>query len=257
MLHRPWLGVCAVLSVLPLTPHEAFADEAGAHASARMQAAADDDSPSPLNTVNGLYPLWEHTGVLHNAGAVQLGHQQAQVGMGFAQLSTQPFLDLYGTLNLQAKVAVLMRERLKVAVVAGIYRIPTNAQSRMFGNLNATGLVNPYGPLYLAPLSLAKSVLLSQRWALHWASTLLVASGEDQRYVSGGQALLVEAIANAHWRARLHAGVEGINVQGQGHAALSFAYRGDVVRLEAGGGQRILFTGERSTFVMFDGALVF
>jgi hypothetical protein len=79
----------------------------------------------------------------------------------------------------------------------------------MFGNLNATGLVNPYGPLYVAPVSVAKSVLLSQRWALHWASTLLVASGEGQRYVAGGQALLLEAIANQRWRARMHAGVEG------------------------------------------------
>lgn len=259
-LHLRWLCAYATaVCVLPLAQRRALATDNLADAAVRVQAQADSAPPrnSALNTVNGLYPLWEHTGVLHNAGTVQLGYQQAQVGLGYAQLSTQPFLDLYGTLNLQAKVAVLAQERLKVAVVAGVYRIATNAQSRMFGNLNATGFVNPYGPLYVAPVSLAKSFLLSKRCAVHWASTMLFASSDQRQYVSGGQALLFEAMANQQWRARIHAGVEGLNVQGQGHAALSFAYRGDVVRLEAGAGQRIMFTGERSTFVMFDGALVF
>ena len=228
-------------------------------ATSRVQVHASAPLPTGggLDTVNGLYPLWEHTGVVHKRGAVQVGYQQAQVGLGIAQLSTQPFLDLFGTLNIQTKVAVIMRERLKVAVVAGLYRIATNAQSRMFGNLNASGFVNPYGPVYVAPLSLAKSVLLARRWAVHWASTFLIVSGEEQAHVSGGQALLFEAMANQNWRARLHAGVEGLNVAGQGHAALSFAYRSDVLRLEAGAGQRMTFTGDRSTFVMFDGGLVF
>lgn len=238
---------------------DVLAAQAAPEATVRVQAQpqAAPASASVLDSVNGLYPLWEHTGVLHNKGTVQLGYQQAQVGLGYVQLSTQPFLDLYGTLNLQAKVALLDRQRLKVAVVAGVYRIATNAQSRMFGNLNASGIVNPYGPLYVAPLALAKSLSLSHRWAVHWASTLLLTSGNEQRHISGGQAFLFEALANRHWRARMHVGVEGLHVQGQGHAALSFAYRGDVLRLEAGAGRRITFSGEQSTFVMFDGAMVF
>ena len=259
-IHSRFVCACAaVLAWLPLATRPVSASEVSAEAALRTQAQDVGAAPSnaALDTVNGLYPLWEHTGVLHNTGTVELGYQRAQVGLGFVQISTQPFLDLYGTLNLQVKVAVLVRQRLKVAVVAGVYRIPTNAQARMFGNLNSTGLVNPYGPLSVVPLSLAKSLLLSPRRAVHWASTLLLASGEGQHRIAGGQALLFEAIANQHWRARIHAGVEGLNVEGQGHAALSFAYRGDVVHLEAGTGQRITFTGERSTFVMFDGALVF
>ena len=259
-IHPRFVCACAaVLAWLPLINPAVSAGEVPAEATLRTQAQGVSAAPpnAALDTVNGLYPLWEHTGVLHNTGTVQLGYQRAQVGLGYVQVSTQPILDLYGTLNLQAKVAVLVRQRLKVAVVTGVYRIPTNAQARMFGNLNSTGLVNPYGPLYVAPLSLAKSLLLSTRWAVHWASTLLLASGEGQHRVAGGQALLFEAIANHHWRARIHAGVEGLNVEEQGHAALSFAYRGDVVHLEAGAGQRITFAGERATFVMFDGALVF
>lgn len=216
-------------------------------------------STGALDMVNGLYPLWEYTGVVHNSGRGQIGYQHAQFAVGPAQLSTQPFLDLYGTLNVQGKLSVFSSERLKLALVGGIYRIATGAEGRMLGHLNPTGFVNPYDPVYVAPLSFAKSVLIRPRVALHWASTLLISYGSEpgSRSLAGGQAFVVEAMASPHWRARVHTGVEGLNVEGKGHAGLSFAYHGDVVRLAAGAGEQLTFTGQHSTFMMFDGALVF
>lgn len=213
----------------------------------------------PLSTVHGLFPLWEHTGVVQRSGGFQVGYNNAHVAYGGAQVSTQPFLDIYGVLNLEAKWSLVSRERLKVAILAGLFRLPTNVQGRMLGNLNPTGFVNPYGPVFVAPLSLAKSVALGKRWALHLASTLLATYGEDRsvQYLAGGQAFLLEAVASPTWRARLHTGVEGLGVQAQAHTALSFAYQNEPLYLAAGAGQRLTFGGERSTFIMFDAGLVF
>lgn len=212
-----------------------------------------------LSTVHGLFPLWEHTGVLQSSGGFQIGYNHAHWAYGPAQISTQPFLDLYGVLNAQAKLSVLNAARLKVALIAGVYRLPTNAQGRMLGNLNPTGFVNLYSPVFVAPLSLAKSIALGKKWAVHWASTVLAVQSAEPglSYLAGGQSFLIEALASPSWRARIHAGIEGIGVQGQGHLGMSFAYLGDVVFLAAGAGQRLTFSGERSTFLMFDGGLAF
>jgi hypothetical protein len=220
---------------------------------------AEPAAVGALDMVNGLYPLWEHTGVVHNSGRGQIGYQHAQFAVGPAQLSTQPFLDLYGTLNVQAKVSVFSSERLKLALSGGVYRIPTGAEARMLGHLNPTGFVNPYDTVYVAPMSFGKSVLIRPRVAVHWASTLLISYGSEagSRSLAAGQAFVVEAMASQRWRARLHTGIEGLNVEGKGHAGLSFAYHGDVVHLAAGAGQQMTFTGQHSTFMMFDGALVF
>lgn len=242
-----------------LTSRIAAAQTADLKANASQRLDAPPTAVGALDMVNGLYPLWEHTGVVHNSGSGQIGYQYAQFAVGPVQLSTQPFLDLYGTLNVQGKLSVFRSDRIKLALVAGVYRIPTGAEGRMLGHLNPTGFVNPYDTVYVAPLSFAKSVLIRPHVALHWASTLLVSYGSEagSRSLAAGQAFIVEAIASPRWRARVHTGIEGLNVEGKGHAGLSFAYQGDVVRLAAGAGQQMTFTGQHSTFMMFDGALVF
>ncbi len=210
-------------------------------------------------TVNGLYPLWEHTGVVHPAGRYQIGYAHAQLGLGRVQVATQPFLDLYGTWNAQAKVALWRGDRIRAAFVSGAYRLPTAAEDRLIGKLHAPGFSNPYAPVWLFPIALAKSVSVSSRIALHWSSTLLISHGElaADRHSSAGQVFFAEARAGKAWAARLHAGIEGLGVQGQGHVGVSFAYRGETVYLEAGAARRATFEGEQSNLVMFDAGLVF
>src|SRR6185369_15104913 len=70
--------------------------------------AAPPPAPADLEVaaVNGLYPLWENTGLTHGSGTGQVGYLHAQGALGPFQLGTQPLLDVYGTPNLAAKVAL-------------------------------------------------------------------------------------------------------------------------------------------------------
>jgi hypothetical protein len=229
-------------------------------APARADVAARlDAEPEPISSapVNGLYPLWEQTALLHRAGAVEVGYAHAQVGLGRVQLGTNPLLDLHGTLNLEAKVALYRGERLHVALVAGGYHVPTAAESRTVGNLNATGFANPYAPVWLFPVSLAKSLVLGDRFSVHWASTLLVtrSAAPEHQHVSLGQTALFEAAASRHWAARVHAGIEGYPVQTQAHAGLSIGYNGDHVFAAAGAARRFTFEGEAANMLLVDGGL--
>jgi hypothetical protein len=210
-------------------------------------------------TIDGLYPLWEQTAALHAPGTFQIGYGHAAVGLGPVQLGTQPILDLHGTLNLEAKVALWRGPRLQVALVLAALHVPTAAESRTVGNLDPSGFANPYAPVWLLPVSLAKSLRLGERVSLHWASTLLIArSPEPQyQYLSGGQTLMAELRASPAWAVRGHAGVEGWPVDGRAHAGLSFAYRAPHLYAAAGVARRFSFAGESANMVLLDGGLVF
>lgn len=217
----------------------------------RVAAAAE-------GTVNGLYPLWEQTGDLHEAGTLQIGFLHAQLGLGPVQVGTQPFLDLYGTANAQAKLALWRGQRLRLALVPGWYRVPAAAQARAIGNLRTVKLYNPYGPVTLVPVALAASLLLSPRLRIHAAGSVLGQWADDarDRMASAGAAALLELRANARWAAMVHAGVEGVPVTRQTHAGLSFAYRLRHLDLRLGYARRFE-DGESSGVLLFDGALLF
>jgi hypothetical protein len=213
-------------------------------------------------TVNGLYPLWEQTGILHAAGTGQVGYGHAQLGLGGVQFGTQPFLDLYGTPNVQLKAAVVSRGSVQIAAQLGLYQVPVAAASQSIGNLRPVGLVNPYGPVSLVPLSMAASLIATPRLGVHVTATLLVTRStltDDRRAVdvSTGQSLLAELWATQRWAARLHVGVDGVGVAGRSHAGLSFAYAGDRLTLQAGYVRWLTLEGESSGSIMFDGALLF
>lgn len=217
----------------------------------RVAAAADA-------TVNGLYPLWEQTGELHEAGALQIGFRHAQLGLGPVQVGTQPFLDLYGTANAEAKVALWRGERLSLALVPGWYRVPAAPQSRAIGTLQTVNLENLYGPITLFPVALAASLALSPRVRCHMAGTALLQWADDarDRQATAGAAALLELRANARWAAMVHAGVEGMPAMRQSHAGLSFAYRLSHLDLRVGYARRWQ-DGESAGVLLFDGALLF
>jgi hypothetical protein len=222
-------------------------------------AALAGEATLKTGPVNGLYPLWEQTAILHPSGAFQIGYEHAQVGLGRMQLGTQPILDLHGALNLQVKAALWRGDRLNVALVVGGYHFPTGAEGRTVGNLHATSFTNPYAPVWLAPLCLAKSVRLGQRVGLHWASTVLLShsSAPEHRYASGGQTVMMEVAATPHWSARLHGGAEGWPVDARAHAGISFAYSGEHLYASAGAARRFSFEGESANQLLFDAGLLF
>lgn len=230
---------------------------------ARAADATVTSAPAPVDgeagAINGLYPLWEQTALLHRRGAFQIGYNHAQVGLGRVQVGTEPILDLHGALNLQAKVALWQGDRLKVALIVGGYRLPTAAESRTVGNLYPSTFTNPYAPVWLVPICLAKSVRFGERVALHWASTLLLSQSSEPayRYVAGGQTLLLDLAATPGWHARLHAGAEGWPVETTAHAGLSFGYVGRYLYASLGAGRRFPLDGEPANQVLFDAGLLF
>jgi hypothetical protein len=248
------------LALLLLTPLVALTFPAGALAAdATISASPEPTGGTSTGPVNGLYPLWEQTAHLHRAGAFQIGYEHAQVGLGRVQLGTQPILDLHGAFNLQAKAALWRGERLNVALVVGGYHFPTAAEGRTVGNLNASGATNPYAPVWLVPLCMAKSLRLGQRVGLHWASTLLLSTSDapEHRYVAGGQTVMMEISATPRWSARLHGGAEGWPVETKAHAGISFAYTGQYLYASAGAARRFSFEGESANQVLFDAGLLF
>jgi hypothetical protein len=212
-----------------------------------------------LDTVNGLYPLWEQTAVLHPKGTVELGYQHAQLGLGPIQVGTSPYLDLYGTYNLELKLRLFAGHSTAVALVAAGFRVPTQAESRTIGNLHAIGLANPYDPVWVLPVSVALSQVLSPRFHLHATATVLTtnAGAAQGTQVSFGQVGILEIRASSAWRAFVHAGIEGLNVEPNGHLGLSFGYRGRHVMASAGYARRMSFDGESAHVFLFDGGLVF
>ena len=210
-------------------------------------------------SVNGLYPLWEQTAILHPAGGGQVGHGHAQFGLGLVQVGTQPFLDLYGTYNLELKVALPGGDRHRTALVLGGYRLPENAEERSIGDLHRPGFSNSYGPLTLFPVSLAHSFVASGRLRIHSAATALFQYGSSSvdRNLSGGVATMVAFHASWHWSARLHGGLWGFGVERQAHAGLSFAYWSPRLAVAAGYARQASLTGETRSLFMIDGALLF
>jgi hypothetical protein len=245
----------APVVLLVLAPRAFAADEI-----AVATSPAPDPGGGDSGAINGLFPLWEQTALLHPAGTAEVGYGHAQIGLGRLQLGTQPILDAHQAFNLDAKVALWRGPRLSVALLVGATRFPTAAERNTVGNLNPTGFTDPYAPVWLVPITLAKSLRIGTRFALHWASTLLVSQSSDPalRYLSGGQAFMFEAAASPQWSARLHLGAEGWPVQTSAHAGVSVAYTGKHVFGSVGVGRRLdLEDGEGANTVMFDGGLLF
>ena len=223
----------------------------------RGTATAVEDAP-PV-AVDGLYPIWEQTGALEARGSARIGYGHADVGLGPISIATQPFLDLYGTANASAKVGLYQGPRLKLALVAGAYRIPSAAQDHTIGSLNASTFANPLAPVWMMPVSVAMTALVTPRLHLHASASVVdVASSEPSyRSLSGGVAAFAEWFATTHLSARVHVGSEGWGTWPQTHAGLSFAWQSRHVALQAGYARRF-DPGETSDGVfMWDAGLVF
>lgn len=254
-------AIAAMLGAIVLSSASSRADESPVVDARSTATASVGNGTHPVDTPFGLYPLWEHTAGLLPSGAFQIGYARSAVAFGPVQIGTQPLLDAYGTWNADLKLRLWRTAHTRGAFVVGAHRVPTRAEARTFGNLDAAGFTNPYGPVWLVPVSFVTSVALSSRAALHLASTALVVHGErdPQRNLSAGQTLLLEARPSAAsgWIARLHTGVVGVAVDAQAHAGLSVGHDGDVLRWSLGVARRFPFSGVATTVMMLDAAVMF
>jgi hypothetical protein len=225
-------------------------------------AVVDDggtEAAAPAASVEGLYPLWEQTGSLDAPGAARVGWGHAAVGLGPVALSTQPFLDIYGTANLSAKVRLYRGTRVDAALVVGGYRIPSAAESSGIGSLDMSTFADPFAPVWLLPVSAAVTALLTPRLHLHLTATMLTARSPEASYQSltGGVAGFCEWFASPTWSARVHAGSEGWPTTPQTHAGLSFALHTKHVALSAGYARRFDPGGTTDNVFLWDAGLLF
>ena len=239
--------------------------EAGQGAERVAASASLDSVPvAPLEgpvAVNGLYPLWEQTGVLHSRWGGQVGYNHAQLSLGRLQIGTQPFLDLVKTFNVQLKLGLLTTGAHRTALALGAYRFGTAAQERTVGELHRSAFSN-YAPLGLFPAALAHSFRAHERIDLHGTFTTMLRRASDLKdgpawSAAVGLAAMLELRASRNWSARLHGGYWGVGIERQAHVGLSFAYRADVLLLEGGYARQASMTGESQGKTLRDGALIF
>jgi hypothetical protein len=213
--------------------------------------------------VNGLYPLWEQTAVLHPRGTGQVGYGHAQLGTGRVQLGTQPFANLYGTWNAQVKVGLYSGPAHRFAATAGAYRVPQAAEARMIGDLHRAGFANPYAPVGLFPIALAHSFTATPRLTVHTAgtglltTTLATTSATNLVSTSFGLATLLDWRTTARTAARVHAGVRGIGVDTAAHLGLSFGVTTPRFLASAGYIRSAAASGESRGDFLFDVGLLF
>lgn len=218
---------------------------------------ATADAPAPA--VYGLFPLWEHTGVVEESGAVRVGLRHTQVGLGPLTVGTDPYLDLYGTMNATAKLGVMRKGPLRLALQAAWLRVPTAAETRGVGNLHAGAFANPYAPVTLLPVAAGVTWLAAQRVHLHASATLLqtLSAAPELQATSAGVSGWVEWWTPTALSVRLHAGAEGWPVAPQEHVGLSFGWRTRYLALQGGYARRFAVEGTAANALMFDGAVVF
>ena len=209
--------------------------------------------------VYGLFPLWEHTGVVEESGAARVGLRHTQVGLGPLTVGTDPYLDLYGTTNATAKLGLMRGGPLRLALQASWLRVPTAAETRGVGNLHAGAFANPYAPVTLLPVAAAVTWLAARRVHLHASATLLqtLSAAPELQATSAGVSAWVEWWTPTACSVRLHAGAEGWPVAPQEHVGLSFGWRTRYLALQGGYARRFAAEGTAANALMFDGAVVF
>jgi hypothetical protein len=251
------LFVMGSLFATPLPAEEMGASSTTLRAAPTPVRATETDEPRPA--VEGLYPMWEHTGTLDAPGAARVGWGHASVGLGPVSLSTQPYMDLYGTANAAVKVALYQGPRVSGALVLAGYRVPTAAETHGIGTLNMTKFGNPFAPVWLLPLTGAVTTVLTPRVHLHLAATMLATRSGETTYESltGGLAGFCEWFASPSRSVRLHAGAEGWPTWTQEHVGLSFAWRLPHVALAAGYARRFDPGGTSDSVFMWDAGLMF
>lgn len=233
------------------------AEPATTTATTTATVTATADAPPPA--VYGLFPLWEHTGVVEESGAARVGLRHAQVGLGPLTVGTDPYLDFYGTTNATAKLGLMRGGPLRLALQASWLRVPAAAETRGVGNLHAGAFANPYAPVTLLPVAAAVTWLAARLVHLHASATLLqtLSAAPELQATSAGVSAWVEWWTPTGRSVRLHAGAEGWPVAPQEHVGLSFGWRTRYLALQGGYARRFAAEGTAANALMFDGAVVF
>ena len=258
-------ALAGALTLFAASRAAAAAGDAVAQVAAQPPAAAPAAPPAPAPddpppAVYGLFPLWEHTGAVEDSGAARVGMRHTQVGIGPVTVGTDPYLDLYGTLNANAKLGIVRRGPLRLAVQAAWLRVPTAAETRGIGNLHAGSFANPYAPVTLLPVAAAVTLLAARRLHLHASATLLQtlstvprAADDDRRRGGLGRMVDARGTERAVPRRRRRAGRRRRKSTSASRSAGACA----TWRCRPGYARRFAPEGTAANTIMFDGAVVF
>ncbi len=163
---------------------------------------------------SGFYPIWEDTGSLLEPADIQLASNGFRVRIpGDVQLGLQPTYYLHRAPNLEAKVSILKRAELQLALRQSVIVLFRNAQDRMITPVYASRLTNPNSNVVLAPASLHATWRPFSFLLVHGSATVLpMLSNEkdfENRAVGGLSAMVELPVVRGH-SLLLHGGEVGL-----------------------------------------------
>ncbi len=163
----------------------------------RVDAASESGR---VVATNGLFPIWENTGVLLAPQRVYLGSSQLAAALGpQVQLGLNPLRFAFRTPNLGAKVALVSSQRVKVAAAVDVLWLMPGS-SDVFSTSNfSTRLDTTQTSVIAVPLALAVTTAITPTVFVHTTVTQLftVMPGKPVQTASGASVV-------AEWRPLAH-----------------------------------------------------
>lgn len=164
----------------------AMVSAASAEESVWQREAASDSGR--VVATNGLFPIWENTGVLLEAQRVYLGTSQLAAALGSrVQVGVNPLRFAFRTPNLGAKVALASTRRVKVAAAVDVLWLMPGS-SDVFSTSNfSTRLDTTQSSVIAVPLAVAATTSISSSLFVHATVTQIftVTAGKPVQTASG------------------------------------------------------------------------
>lgn len=198
----------------------------------------------------GLYPMWESTGYVENAGDVRLGTNGAQVGIGGAvQVGTQPINLVERVPNAYFKVALGSTERWHIAAQAGGYQLLPGASRDLFSPMYSSRLDNPDFSVTVVPISMAASVEVARWLSFHNTVTALgvLSSARLKTSVTPGASVVAELNPHGRHGLTLNLAEVGFWAHDMSIAGASYRYRCTWLEMRVGYFYRFTKSGAQAS----------
>ena len=175
----------------------------------------------PVNTtneshryaINGLYPLWESTGLVLKHQEIAIGTRNVQIGLlNRFHIGVQPGQMIGRTPNVQFKLALVQEKSLAVATQVATYTLLPRAGESFFSPVFASRLQNDDTTVWLLPLSTSVTWAPVSWYRLHQTFTILplLAAKHFKNRADVGYSMVHELSAHNSHALLLHAGEIGL-----------------------------------------------
>ncbi len=201
---------------------------AATSAQAQAPAAPVANHEAPASAPTPLYPLWEGTGRVLRHRQLYLGSSHLALGLfDRAQVGVHPVSFLFRTPNLNAKLQLLERGPLSVALQAELVVFLPGASESFVSSNYVSRLDNTGLRVTVVPVGVAASYAVSSWLNLHTTATLagIFDNGPLQERVVPGLSLVAEALALEHHSVLAHLGEVGFWDHDQAVLGVSYRYR--------------------------------